>query len=93
MGYWIIKILNFSGTMSPTRYLWRWSNLAQQIIKLTNSKSKIVFHELPEDEPMQRKPIIALAINKLNWTSTIELEAGVIKTIQYFEKILEVAES
>jgi len=61
--------------------------LAQQIIKLTNSKSKIIFQELPEDDPMQRKPIIALAKDKLNWTPTIELEAGLIKTIEYFKNI------
>jgi len=62
--------------------------LAQQIIKLTNSKSKIIFQELPEDDPMQRKPIIDLAKDKLNWTPTIELEAGLIKTIEYFKKIV-----
>ena len=62
--------------------------LAQQIIKLTGSKSKIVFEELPEDDPMQRKPIIDLAKDKLNWTPTIELEAGLIKTIEYFKKIV-----
>ncbi len=62
--------------------------LAQQIIKLTGSKSKIVFEALPEDDPLQRKPVIDLAKNKLNWTPTIELEAGLIKTIEYFKKIV-----
>ncbi len=62
--------------------------LAQQIIKLTGSKSKIIFEELPEDDPLQRKPVIDLAKNKLNWTPTIELEAGLKKTIEYFKKIV-----
>lgn len=60
--------------------------LAQQIIKLTNSKSKIVFQELPQDDPMQRKPIIQLAQDKLDWSPKIELKEGLVKTIEYFKK-------
>ncbi len=66
--------------------------LAQQIIKLTGSKSKIVFEELPEDDPLQRKPVIDLAKNKLNWAPTVELESGLIKTIEYFKNRLGVPE-
>jgi len=89
----MIKMMNsesgFTGPVNignPTEFT--MLELAQQIIKLTNSKSKIIFQELPEDDPMQRKPIIALAKEKLNWTPTIELEAGLIKTIEYFKKIV-----
>jgi UDP-glucuronate decarboxylase len=60
--------------------------LAEKIIKLTNSSSKIIFKELPQDDPMQRKPTIDLAKQKLNWEPTIELEDGLFKTIEYFKK-------
>ena len=62
--------------------------LAKQIIKLTNSKSKIIFKELPQDDPKQRQPDITLAKEKLNWQPKIELEKGLIKTINYFKRKL-----
>lgn len=61
--------------------------LAQKIIELTGSKSQLKFKDLPEDDPMQRKPIIDLAKNKLNWEPKIHLDEGLIKTIEYFKKI------
>lgn len=89
----MIKMMNsesgFAGPVNignPTEFT--MLELAQRIIKLTNSKSKIVFQKLPEDDPMQRKPVIDLAKNKLNWTPTIELEAGLIRTIEYFRRIV-----
>jgi UDP-glucuronate decarboxylase len=89
----MVKMMNsksgFTGPVNignPTEFT--MLKLAQQIIKLTGSKSKIVFEALPEDDPMQRKPVIDLAKNKLNWTPTIELEPGLIKTIEYFKKIV-----
>jgi len=62
--------------------------LAEMIIKLTNSNSKIVKETLPEDDPMQRKPVIDLARKELNWEPKIQLEAGLIKTIEYFKTII-----
>jgi UDP-glucuronate decarboxylase len=63
--------------------------LAHQVIKLTNSTSKIIFEPLPEDDPKQRKPDIALAYEKLGgWQPAIRLEEGLKKTITYFDKIL-----
>lgn len=62
--------------------------LAEKVIELTNSKSKIVFMPLPEDDPLQRKPDITLAVEKLNWKPTINLESGLIKTIEYFRYLL-----
>ncbi|MFT5749550.1 MAG: UDP-glucuronate decarboxylase [Ancylomarina sp.] len=60
--------------------------LAQKVIELTQSKSKIIHTELPIDDPMQRQPDISLAKEKLNnWEPKIQLEEGLIKTIQYFE--------
>ena len=59
--------------------------LAEKIIELTNSKSKIVFLPLPSDDPKQRKPDITLAKKMLdNWEPTIKLEQGLLKAIDYF---------
>lgn len=58
--------------------------LAKIIIKLTNSKSKIEFKALPEDDPIQRKPDIFLIGNKIGWEPTIYLEEGLLKTIEYY---------
>ncbi len=62
--------------------------LAQLVIRLTNSKSKIIHLPLPSDDPLQRKPDITLAQNVLNWNPTIQLEQGIQKTIDYFNKII-----
>ena len=62
--------------------------LAQKIIELTGSKSKIVYMPLPSDDPTQRRPVIDLAKEKLDWEPKIELEKGLISTIAYFEKII-----
>ena len=64
--------------------------LAQKVIELTQSKSKIIYKELPMDDPMQRQPDIKLAKEKLNnWEPKIQLEEGLIKTIQYFETLIQ----
>jgi UDP-glucuronate decarboxylase len=63
--------------------------LAQAIIRLTNSKSTIIYMPLPQDDPKQRQPDISLAREKLNgWEPNIELEEGLGKTITYFESVL-----
>jgi len=62
--------------------------LAQKVIALTHSKSKIVFNKLPEDDPKQRQPNIELAKKVLNWEPKVQLEEGLIKTIEYFKKIV-----
>lgn len=62
--------------------------LAEKIIKLTNSNSKIIFRDLPQDDPMQRKPVIELAKKELNWEPYITLDEGLGQTIAYFKKIL-----
>ena len=61
--------------------------LAEKIISLTRSKSKIVFKPLPQDDPLQRKPNIKLAMDKLNWKPHTQLEAGLEKTINYFKSL------
>ena len=50
--------------------------------------SKIIHQELPEDDPTQCQPDITLAIKKLNWSPKIELQQGLIKTIEYFKSII-----
>jgi UDP-glucuronate decarboxylase len=62
--------------------------LANKVIELTGSKSKIVYLPLPQDDPTQRKPVIDLAKEKLNWQPTIPLEEGLKRTIDYFKKNL-----
>jgi UDP-glucuronate decarboxylase len=58
--------------------------LAKKVIKLTGSNSKILFSELPEDDPMQRRPDISLAKEKLGWEPKIELDKGLKKTVERF---------
>jgi len=58
--------------------------LAEHVIELTNSKSKIIRMPLPSDDPMQRQPNIALAKKMLDWEPKIQLKEGLIKTIDYF---------
>lgn len=63
------------------------TELAQKVIKLTGSSSKIIFIPLPSDDPKQRKPDISLAKNTLNWTPQVQVEEGLIQTIEYFKQI------
>ena len=63
-------------------------DLALSILKLTNSNSKIVFKELPMDDPKRRKPNIDLAKSKLNWEPSVSIELGLTKTIGYFRDLL-----
>ncbi|MCK9343956.1 MAG: SDR family NAD-dependent epimerase/dehydratase, partial [Massilibacteroides sp.] len=63
--------------------------LAEKVIRLTGSKSKITYRPLPSDDPMQRKPNIDLAYKVLNgWEPLIPLEEGLVKTIDYFKNLI-----
>jgi UDP-glucuronate decarboxylase len=62
--------------------------LAQKVIELTNSSSQIIYQPLPSDDPMQRKPDITLARKELGWEPHIQLEEGLIKTIDFFKSII-----
>lgn len=63
--------------------------LAEKVIELTESKSKIVFQPLPGDDPKQRRPDISLAKEKLGgWEPKIQLEEGLLKTIEYFKAFI-----
>ena len=57
-------------------------------LKTTNSNSKIIFKDLPEDDPKQRQPDVSLAEKNINWNPTIDLKEGLRHTIEYFSDIL-----
>ncbi len=61
--------------------------LAETIIRMTGSYSRVVHMPLPEDDPIKRKPVIDLAQRELGWTPTVTLEQGLDKTIEYFRSI------
>ena len=67
--------------------------LAEKIIELTGSRSKIVYIPLPSDDPMQRKQDISLAQEKLGWQPKIGLDEGLRKTIAYFDDLLSSGDS
>ena len=62
--------------------------LAERIIRLTGASSRIVHRPLPEDDPLQRCPDITMAQNVLGWQPTIELDAGLARTVAYFKQML-----
>lgn len=62
--------------------------LAEKVIKLTNSNSKLIYKTLPADDPVQRQPNIELAKKTLNWEPKVQLEEGLIETIKYFKNII-----
>ncbi|MDC0383565.1 SDR family oxidoreductase [Candidatus Marinimicrobia bacterium] len=64
-------------------------NLANNILNITSSSSKIIFKDLPIDDPKQRKPDVSYAKKIISWNPKIELKEGLSKTIEYFEKILK----
>jgi UDP-glucuronate decarboxylase len=87
----LIKLMNTSADITgpinlgnPVEY--SILELAELIIKLTSSKSELVFENLPSDDPKQRKPDIGLARSILGWEPSVAAEAGLVKTIEYFDK-------
>jgi UDP-glucuronate decarboxylase len=64
--------------------------LAEKVVRLTNSVSKIVFEPLPQDDPRQRKPDISLAKEILGWAPLVDLDQGIQLTAEYFNQELAV---
>jgi UDP-glucuronate decarboxylase len=62
--------------------------LAESIIRMTGSRSRVVFEALPEDDPVRRRPDISLVQEKLGWEPGISLEEGLAKTVDYFKKLM-----
>ncbi len=87
----IIRMMNLPGNFTGPVNLgnpgeFSMLELAEKIIELTRSQSKIVFGTLPQDDPMHRRPDITLAKEKLRWEPKIDLEEGLKKTITYFKR-------
>lgn len=89
----MVKFMNSSREMTgpmnlgnPTEF--SIVELAEQVIKLTNSQSKLVMFPLPSDDPRQRKPDISLASRSIDWAPTIDLKSGLSATIKYFESVI-----
>ncbi len=85
----MMKTENFTGPVNignPREF--KILELAEMVIKMTGSKSKVVFKPLPQDDPTQRQPDISLAKEKLNWEPTVSLEEGLKKTIDYFKAVI-----
>jgi len=85
------KMMNHDGFVGPVNIgnpnEFTIKQLAEKVLEMIpESKSKIIYNGLPEDDPKQRQPDIKLAKEKLNWEPTIELEEGLAKTIEYFKK-------
>ncbi|WP_449242560.1 UDP-glucuronic acid decarboxylase family protein [Desulfovibrio sp.] len=62
--------------------------LARKVVEMTGSKSEIIFEPLPHDDPMQRKPDIGRAESLLGWRPAVPLEQGLVKTVDYFRRVL-----
>ena len=65
------------------------NELAKKIIKLSNSKSKLIYQDLPIDDPKRRMPDISLAKQELKWSPKVKLETGLIETVKYFKNLLK----
>lgn len=88
----LIKLMNSSYTQPMNignPYEISVADLANIIIRLTNSKSSIVYQPLPSDDPTNRRPDITRAREILHWEPTYDLEAGIVKTIEYFDSLEE----
>lgn len=86
----IVRMMNAKNFIGPVNLgnpgEFTMLELAELVLKLTGSKSKIVYRPLPSDDPTQRCPVIDLAKEKLNWQPTVKLEDGLKLTIKYFKE-------
>ena len=89
----MIRLMNADGTVGPVNIgnpgEFTIKQLAEEVISLTASKSKIIYQPLPSDDPKQRQPDITLAKEKLGWEPKVGLKDGLVKTIEYFKGDLE----
>jgi len=61
--------------------------LAEKVINLTKSKSKVILHPLPQDDPKQRKPDVSMAENLIDWHPSTDIDNGLVKTMSYFNSL------
>jgi UDP-glucuronate decarboxylase len=89
----LVAMMNCEGCVGPVNIgnpgEFTIKELAEKVIALTGSRSKIIYIALPSDDPRQRQPDISLARAKLGWAPTIDLEKGLVSTIEYFKNIME----
>ena len=89
----MIKFMNTENFMGPVNVgndgEYSILELARIIIELSNSNSKIIFKPLPSDDPCKRKPDLSLAKEKLGYEPKIQIKEGLLKTIEYFQKVLQ----
>jgi UDP-glucuronate decarboxylase len=88
----LVRMMNVNGFMGPVNIgnpnEFTILELAKKVIKITKSKSKIVYKKLPEDDPTQRQPAINLARKKLSWEPKVDLMDGLGITIKFFKELL-----
>ncbi len=88
----LVKMMNCEDLVGPVNLgnprEFSIKSLAELVIKVTQSQSRITHESLPEDDPVQRRPDISVAKETLNWEPQIELEEGLSKAIDYFRKII-----
>jgi UDP-glucuronate decarboxylase len=88
----MIRLMNTEGFMGPVNIgnpsEFTIKELAEKVLSQVHSTSKLVYRDLPSDDPRQRKPDITVAKEKLNWEPSIPLDRGLTKTISYFKQIL-----
>ncbi len=86
----IVRMMNAENFIGPVNLgnpgEFTMLELAELVLKLTGSKSKIIYQPLPQDDPTQRCPVIDLAHEKLGWQPTVKLEDGLKLTIEYFKR-------
>ena len=91
----ILKMMNKNNLIGPVNIgnpgEFTIRELAEKILKLTGSRSKIQVRQERSDDPVRRRPDISLAHEKLGWEPSVDLEEGLGKTIEYFEKVLKEA--
>ena len=89
----MIRLMNADDTVGPVNIgnpgEFTIKQLAEEVISLTGSKSKIIYQPLPSDDPKQRQPDITLAKERLGWEPKVGLKDGLVKTIEYFRGDLE----
>ncbi len=89
----MMRLMNAEGVQGPINMgnprEFTIKELAEKVIELTASPSKIVYKSLPSDDPKQRRPDITLATEKLGWNPEVMLEQGLKKTIEYFSKLID----
>ncbi|SFU32455.1 UDP-glucuronic acid decarboxylase family protein [Halomonas korlensis] len=89
----LIRLMNAENVVGPVNLgndgEFSMRELAEKVISLTDSNSKLSFHPLPMDDPRQRRPDLRRATEKLGWTPTVALEEGLMRTIEYFAAQLE----